>query len=204
MNSTSPNAKFSGKIFGIGFHKTGTSSLARALDLLGYNVTSSFGLMDTDIDQTVLTQAIKIVPQFDAFQDNPWPIIYRDLDKQFPNSKFILTVRPTEQWLKSVIRHFAGRTTPMRSWIYGVGDPRGNEAIYKARYERHNEEVKAYFVTRPGNLLLLNLTTDNNWTDLCSFLNAPIPSEPFPHTNSHNERNKLINKLRRGLSRLTH
>lgn len=193
---------FDGKIFGIGFHKTGTSSLARALDMLGYNVTSSFGLTDTNIAETVVSQAYGIVPQFDAFQDNPWPIIYRELDEQFPNSKFILTIRPTEKWLNSVVQHFGGRTTVMREWIYGVGDPRGNEAIYRARYEQHNDEVRGYFVSRPGQLLILNLTEGEGWEKLCPFLNAPIPTDPFPHTNSHAERNKLVNKLRRGLSRL--
>ena len=97
---------YRGKIFGIGFHKTGTSSLARALDMVGYNVTASYGLTDKNIATTVLPKAREIVPQFDAFQDNPWPLIYKELDAEYPGSKFILTVRPTEEWLNSIVNHF--------------------------------------------------------------------------------------------------
>ncbi len=193
---------YSGKIFGIGFHKTGTSSLARALDLLGYRVTGSFGLVDNDIANTVLVQAFDIVQDYDAFQDNPWPVIYRELDKRFPGSKFILTMRPTEQWLTSALRHFGGKTTPMRQWIYGIGNPRGNETIYRQRYEQHNRDVIAYFDGRPNDLLVFNITEGDGWEQLCPFLNAGIPALPFPHSNSAAERKKLINRLKGGVNKL--
>lgn len=193
---------FTGKIFGIGFHKTGTSSLARALDLLGYNVTGSFGLMDAHIAQNVYEQALHIVPQYDAFQDNPWPVIYKELDTYFSGSKFILTVRPPEEWLASAVRHFRGKTTPMREWIYGVGDPLGHEAVYRARYERHNAEVEDYFKARPHDLLVLRLTEGEGWEKLCPFLEVDVPTLAFPHSNSHKERNKLVNRFKRGARRL--
>jgi hypothetical protein len=37
------------KVFGIGFHKTGTSSLGRALSMLGYRVADVQGVWDQDI-----------------------------------------------------------------------------------------------------------------------------------------------------------
>ena len=87
--------------------------------------------------------ARRIVPKFDAFQDNPWPIIYRFLDKEYPGSKFILTIRPSDKWIGSVTDHFSKGRPPMREWIYGPGkaNPIGNEAVYVERYERHNREV---------------------------------------------------------------
>ena len=36
-------------MFGIGFHKTGTSSLGRALSMLGYRVADVQGVWDQDI-----------------------------------------------------------------------------------------------------------------------------------------------------------
>ncbi len=37
--------------------------------------------------------AYELVAQYDAFQDNPWPIIYKGLDVKYPDSKFILMLR---------------------------------------------------------------------------------------------------------------
>jgi hypothetical protein len=38
--------EFEPKIFATGFHKTGTTSLADALELIGYNVCGGIGLRD--------------------------------------------------------------------------------------------------------------------------------------------------------------
>src|SRR6266550_8959585 len=126
------------KVFGVGFHKTGTTSLAQALSYLGYRVTGPNGVNNPYIGKDVLAITLDLANRFDAFQDNPWPIVFKELDEQFPHSKFILTVRPTEEWIRSVVSHFKDDDTPMRKWIYGVGCPKGNEEIYIERYERHN------------------------------------------------------------------
>jgi len=38
-------------------------------------------------------------------EDNPWPLIYKELDKRIPGCKFILTLRDEESWYSSVKRH---------------------------------------------------------------------------------------------------
>jgi len=68
------------KVFCIGFHKTGTTSLNVALNTLGYRVTGPNGVNDPDIAKNVLRMADDLVKRYDAFQDNPWPIIYKELD----------------------------------------------------------------------------------------------------------------------------
>jgi Sulfotransferase domain len=172
------------KVFGIGFHKTGTTSLAKALTILGYRVTGPNGVDDPEIAQNVYAMAFGLAEKFDAFQDNPWPILYRELDKEFPNSKFVLTIRPTTAWIKSIENHFAEEDTPMRKWIYGVGHPRGNETIYIDRYERHNREVVGYFAGRDKDLLIMDVTRGEGWEKLCQFLREPIPSVSFPCANT--------------------
>ncbi len=102
------------KVFCIGFHKTGTTSLELALKKLGYRVTGSFGTKDPAIADKVHEMAYATVENFDAFEDNPWPILYKELDERFPGSKFILTRRPAEAWIKSQVRDFASTETPMR------------------------------------------------------------------------------------------
>ena len=138
------------KVFGIGFHRTGTSSLRAALQRLGYRVCGAVGTRDPDIADRVREIAFPLLDRFDAFGDNPWPILFRELDERRPGSRFVLTTRPTDEWLGSVTRYFGARSTPMREWIYGAGSPLGNESRYRERYERHHAEVLEHFRDRPG------------------------------------------------------
>jgi hypothetical protein len=176
------------KVFGIGFHKTGTTSLAKALSYLGYRVTGPNGVNNPNIAKDVCGMAFGLANKFDAFQDNPWPILYKELDDKFPDSKFVLTIRSTSDWIKSVVTHFGEDETPMREWIYGVAHPKGNEAIYVERYERHNREVVEYFKDREKDLLILDIARGQGWEKLCPFLGKRIPAVPFPCANTALER----------------
>lgn len=184
------------KVFCIGFHKTGTTSLAVALQALGYRVTGPNGVRDPDIATHVHKMAYDLVEQYDAFQDNPWPIIYKDLDRKYPGSKFVFTMRDTQAWINSQVKHFGTTETPMRRWIYGVGCPQGNEDIYTRVYDQHNRDVLAHFRDRPDDLLVLNLADGDGWEKLCPFLDRPVPDVPFPHANKATDRHtSLIAKL---------
>ena len=193
------------KIFCIGFHKTGTTSLRDALRHLGYSVTGPNETRNPRIAEEVLDIAFSLVDQFDAFQDNPWPIIYKELDTEYPGSKFILTTRPVEEWIMSAIRHFDTKDTPMREWIYGVGHPVGHEEVYIERYMRHYREVEEYFKDRPDDLLTMNLPQGDGWEKLCTFLGKGVPSIPFPHSNKAEDREQgaaLSSRVKKALSRL--
>jgi hypothetical protein len=188
------------KVFGIGFHKTGTTSLARALRLLGYRVTGPNGVGDPDIRTKLFPMVEVLSRQFDAFQDNPWPLVYQHMDQMHPQSKFILTIRDPDQWAASQAKYFGRQSTPMRQMIYGVGFPEGNEEIYKSRMKQHNEEVIEYFKNRPNDLLVIDLTAQNEWEPICRFLDEPIPRAPFPHANQ--AKMAPLRKLRDRVQRL--
>ena len=172
------------KVFCIGFHKTGTKSLARALEILGYRVTGPNGARDPRIAEHALPMALDIASRFDAFNDNPWPVLFREMDAAFPGARFILTRRAPETWIASVVRHFGDERTPMREWIYGpgLGAPRGNERAYLDRFRGHNEDVIEHFSGREC-LLTMDITAGDGWERLCGFLGMPIPDRPFPHVN---------------------
>ena len=178
------------KIFCIGFHKTGTTSLAEALTELGYRVTGPNGVEDPDIGHHVHALADELIPQFDAFQDNPWPLLYRRLDEQYPNSRFILTLRDPDSWIRSQVKHFGTDETPMRRWIYGAdrGCPQDNEAHYLEYFNAHNQAVRDYFQDRPNDLLTLSLIDGDGWDKLCRFLDKPVPGRAFPHVNKAGDR----------------
>jgi hypothetical protein len=163
-------------------------SLAAALGTLGYRVTGPNGTEDPHIASNVYAMAFDLVARFDAFRDNPWPILYRELDDRYPGSRFVLSVRDSASWITSQIRHFGSSETPMRRWIYGVGCPKGNEETYIRRYESHNAAVLAHFENRPNDLLVMNLAAGDGWAQLCAFLGKQVPATPFPHLNRADKR----------------
>lgn len=183
----------SSKVFSIGFHKTGTSSLGEALRQLGYSPIANYTPeLLPHIQSENWSEVENFCQQYQAFEDNPWPLIYRELDERFPGSKFVLTIRPKAQWINSVMKHFSGSSTKMREWIYGEGYGNPNEntkQIYIDRYTKHNQEVLSYFSTRPNDLAVMDWSRGSSWPELCRILNCPVPSSPFPHTNQAKQRN---------------
>ncbi|MYB38983.1 MAG: hypothetical protein F4Y26_16690 [Gammaproteobacteria bacterium] len=170
------------KLFCIGFHRTGTKSLAAALQHLGYRVTGPNGVHDPAIAERALALALGLAAEFDSLNDNPAAVLYRELDVAFPGSRFILTKRSADAWLASAVRFFGADETPMREWIYGHGSPIGSEVAYRRRCEAHNAEVLSYFQGR-SDLLVLDFECGDGWQELCAFLGEPVPDVPFPHIN---------------------
>lgn len=184
------------KVICTGFHKTGTSSFGRALQVLGYRVAGPFGVRDRSIAERALPSALERLARHDAAQDNPWPLLFREIDEAVPGCRFVHVERDEDAWLSSVVRHFGGTSTPMREWIYGVGDPVGNEEVYVARYRAHNDAVRSHFSGRPDDLLVLRLEDDPGWEPLCRFLDVPVPDAPFPHANQGSPGRRAFNRLR--------
>ena len=171
------------KIFGIGFHKTGTKTLKYSLEALGLNVCGPRQDLLEAIIRKKYRAVFKVVKDYDAFQDNPWPLLFKILDKKFPGSKFILTARNEDKWIKSIVNHFGDESTDMREWIYGIGYPLGNEEIYLNVFKRHIADVKEYFKNRPNDLLITDLTAGEGWEKICPFLEKQIPEKDFPYAN---------------------
>ena len=120
------------KVFGVGFQKTGTSSLAGALRILGYDTIG--GVKDPDIATRAVEIATRLSAQHDAFQDGLWPMVYREMDARHPAARFVLTIRPVDDWLDSMLAAFAGKSSALREWVYGEADPAGHEDRYVEAY----------------------------------------------------------------------
>lgn len=172
------------KVIGIGFHKTGTSTLGDVLIELGYNVVGARLDLTKSLKENSLNQALSLADNFDALQDVPWAILFRELDHRYPGAKFILTIREDTKWLNSVIRHFGDKYYEMHEWIYGRGIALGNEDLYLERYQKHNRDVLEYFSKRKGDLLVVDWSkSGGDWKQICDFLECPIPEKAFPHSN---------------------
>ena len=184
-------------VFGVGFHKTGTSSLAAALRALGYRTIHGDPTGEPhrgDEGRTLLEKIARedydlpTLHSYDAFTDNPYFSIWRPLAERHPDAKFILTVRDREGWIESCVRYYRGRRIrPMRRWMFGDhSDPSSSTAArtaWLARYDAHNEAVRAYFCGGSGRLLTMDITAGDGWGLLCPFLGTAVPAKPFPHQN---------------------
>lgn len=188
------------KVFVIGFQRTGTTSVGAALETLGYHLGGSFGSgspLQLPLSQEKLASAARsFALRADAFADNPWPVVFREMDAAFPGSKFILTRRDPASWIDSMVRHYGEETDPVRSFIYGQGAPAGHETEYLCRYQRHVDDVLGFFAQRPGDLLVLNLDRWT-WDDLCGFLEKPAPHRPLPHVVKPETTGRPLSKLTR-------
>ncbi len=183
------------RVFGIGMHKTATCSLHAAFKLLGYDSAHWTGpRWARDIWTEMIVQGSSpTLERHYALCDLPISILYRELDRAYPGSKFILSVRNESDWLASVRRHWQPEANQFRaSWEQDCFSHRMHEIVYGrrdfdadtmlARYRRHNAEVKAYFAGRKD-LLAVDFTKDAGWHELCGFLREPLPNVPFPCEN---------------------
>jgi len=194
------------KVFCIGFQKTGTTSLHAALTRLGYETAAVVG-RDWPADRLAAEGAdlcIETMKAFDAAQDMPWPLFYRELDDAYPGSKFILTIRDAERWFASIEGHFGANEEEMQALVYGrdAAAPLGNRQRYLSVLSAHERGVRAYFADRPADLLIMDLERGDGWPALCSFLGVKAPVEPFPVRNRSHDRKTLSFRIRRKIGRL--
>lgn len=174
------------KVFCVGLHKTGTTSLKQALTDQGYRVATFFGIEDPEIRDNALIQGREIAKHYDAFQDDPWYLLYKELDKSYPGSKFILTKRNSELWYRSCLKHFGSRTNCVREWFYGsgLGSPVGNKNHWISRKEEHEFSVLSYFADRAEDFLEMDITQGDGWEKLAPFLGLSDVSLQFPKVNT--------------------
>jgi hypothetical protein len=166
------------RIFGVGVHRTGTSSVARALSILGFRTSHWSRHEQIMADVQAGNYRLRVMESLDAVLDFPIPVLYRELDAAFPGSRFILTVRDQREWLASAEEHTRSRSLlPEEVMFYGADTFNGDEALN--RYREHNQRVIDHFSGRP-NLLVLDVSAGEGWERLAPFCDRPVPALPFP------------------------
>jgi hypothetical protein len=180
------------RIFGIGMHKTGTTSLHHALQVLGYDSGHwpSAHWAKAIWEEMQHGRSLTVEKSY-ALCDLPITLLYEQLDKAYPGSKFILTTRKENRWLNSVRAHWDPAYNPFREqWdtdpfthkvhtlLYGRR--KFDDKVMLARFRRHNAEVLEYFKNRPDDLLVMDMDAGAGWPQLCGFLKQSIPGVPYP------------------------
>jgi hypothetical protein len=181
------------RIFGVGMHKTATTSLHTAIKRLGiksghWHSAHWAKAIWREMNQTGKSPTME---KCYAVCDLPITLLFRKLDAAYPGSKFILTVRDEVKWLDSVRKHWDYQLNKYRiQWDTDAFSHRIHQILYGRtefdplvfleRYRRHNQDVIAHFKDRPQDLLVMDMDDGCGWPELCRFLGVPVPDEVYP------------------------
>ena len=202
---------YESKIFCIGFNKTGTTSVKKSFQDHGFKVgnQAKAELLLPNYIRQDYNAIISYCMYYKAFQDIPFSYrhTYKNLDKAFPGSKFILTVRDNEdQWYNSLTRFHQNilntKSIPTARDLkeadyrykgffydsivtkYGTSDSDPyNYNILTDYYSKHIEEVRDYFKDREQDLIIINLSDRGSYKRMCDFLNVSPLYDEFPWQN---------------------
>ncbi|NBO99654.1 MAG: hypothetical protein EBU90_05945 [Proteobacteria bacterium] len=161
------------KIFGIGLTRTATTSLTEALKILGYS-------------SVHCPMSYEEIDQYDASTDTPVAARFEFLDLLYPNSKFILTTRDIDSWIKSAAS--LQRSTDDPLWKLETRSILWKSLVFNKEkfiqgYYTHHSKVLEYFTDRKQDLLILDLQEIDKFKKLCYFLNKSNPDIEYPHLN---------------------
>lgn len=171
--------RYNSKIFCIGFNKTGTTTIGKSLELLGYR-NSSFNkkIWRKYYKKNKMVKVLQYTAKFDSTDDLPWlkvdmiPV----LDRVFPNSKFIYLTRDEDSWKQFLY-----------NWSYKVkGQYPDVEKAYMG-YKNHEKFVFDYFANFPEDrFIVLDVKDENGFRKLAEFLGKKPLQDAFPHFNKTN------------------
>lgn len=187
------------KVIVVGLPKTGTSTLTIMLRMLKYKVTGPDGDYNVGNYQ-LLDSKFKT---FDAFQDFPWCFEWKRY-LNHSNVKFIILKRDKKSWFKSFFESYGRKQERYMSYPFmRIKKDIKNKNQFLNYFDEYYAEAEATAKLNPNQFLSVCIESFN-WTDLCAFLNEPIPKTIFgkpvkkPHVNKKNYKTKftLQNKLK--------
>ncbi len=200
------------KVFCIGRNKTGTTSMKILFEELGLPVGRQ-RLFELLVKDWAIHDYKKIIHEVKfkgvAFQDVPFslPNTYKILDQEFPNSKFILTIRDSpEIWYNSLIsfhsKVFGNGKIPTKSdlqnckyvykgWMWDLNrllydtpeDDIYNKSILMKQYADYNASVIEYFKDKPEKLLVVNIKKHDALLKIAQFLGVKKIIDKMPWEN---------------------
>lgn len=208
------------RVVGAGFGRTGTNSTKTALEMLGFGPCHHMFEVRKHPEELHFWQAAArgeapdwddVFAQYGSCVDWPSAFFWREIAAHFADAKVLLTVRPEEDWYRSI------HATIYQSLSDPVLPPAGFERVRKQMvidliyrqlfggrlgdrdhaiglYRAHIAEVQR--VIPPERLLTYDVA--EGWGPLCRFLKVPVPDEPFPLTNTTQEFQQRAAERKRG------
>ncbi len=202
-NAKDPGA-LKNKIFGIGLSKTGTTSLTKALEILGFSAAH----YTNPYSQEFLSP--RDIPLYDALTDTPVAYKFEELYEKFPDARFIYTTRPIDLWVPSFLKHLH-RNLNMNAYgefdevVNGANLSRDGELFRDVHnklyvqfetpeeaYRHHDAAVRKFFGDRPeAKFREINFFEGDGFPELASFLDCPVPDQSIPWENAAKDHRPL-------------
>jgi hypothetical protein len=186
------------QVVGAGFGRTGTLSMKVALERLGFgpchHMLEVFARPEdapgwAAVVRGEFSALDQLLEGFGSSVDFPACMAWEPLWRARPESKVLLTVRPSADWWRSFNATIGQEIQKADSELSraiseavfaGRAD---DEATAVAVYEAHNTRVVE---TVPAEQLCV-YEMGSGWEPLCAFLGVDVPDESFPRSNSTQE-----------------
>ncbi len=199
------------EVIGPGFGRTGTNSLRRALEHLGFGPCHHMYELGDHPEQLPNWEALArgdavdwddVFAGYRAQVDWPGARFWRELCAYYPDAKVVLSVREPQGWYdsmeKTIVPHLEKREESngegrsrrllMNNKLISqqTFDGRISDRAYAIdEYNANIAEVQAEIASER----LLTFDVREGWGPLCAFLGVDVPDADFPNTNSTKEFN---------------
>ena len=191
-------------VVGAGVGRTGTHSLKLALErLLGGPCHHMMEVMGDPAQVPAWIDAIEgrpvdwsqMLEKYRAIVDWPGGSFWRELLAANPDALVLLSVRDANDWYRSasntIFLVFDRLPQELKPWMDAVrkmlherfSDRFDDPAAMIDAYQSHNEAVRREVAPAQ----LLEWQASDGWEPICERLGLPVPSEPFPVTNTTDE-----------------
>ena len=197
------------RVVGAGVGRTGTHSLKIALEqLLDGRCHHMVEILGDPAQIPAWIDAIEgrpvdwhaMLADYNAIVDWPGGSFWRELSEAYPGALVLLSVRDPDGWYRSasntIFQTFDRMPAEAAGWMKALhkmfhdrfSDDLGNPTAMIDAFERHNAAVRREV---PADRLL-EWQPGDGWEPICDRLGLPVPSEPFPVTNTTDEFRAMI------------
>ena len=179
-------------IINLGLPRTGTTSLHAAAERLGLKSLHIWAAGEHDPATRARLERSEgpertFLRGFDVLGDTPFYALRPVLERVFPDARLIATVRPREDWIRSMIAHgrAGGAFLCQHYALPPLPHQEASRDALAAAYDRHYAEVA-------HDLPKIDLAADDHherWQLLCSALPdaaarlARVANDAWPHVN---------------------
>ena len=168
------------KIFQIGFNKCGTNSICTLFDKYTDKnlkcVHWDEGLLAKTIKYNTTNQIYPILGKYNSYnvisdmehsKKDEIILAHKDyfiqLDQSYPGAKFILNIRPIDNWIRSRLNHEQNHPNSYvdkYKKFFGLRSTQDVIDLWRLHWKEHLHNVKKYFFKR-NNLLVYDIEKDN-------------------------------------------